>query len=158
MLWAFGSETRPYKAKVSLSQKKTDWAYYERKHTSTVKPIFETDEDRSYFLVRLPVHEKVAELEQATEQTREQATAEVTAEVTDELVALLNVFKGEMTRTELMHELNLKHAEHFRLHYLSKGLELELIEMTIPDKPRSRLQKYRLTPLGKQALAVKKNK
>lgn len=35
------------------------------------------------------------------------------------------------------------------------GLQVELIEMTIPDKPRSCLQKYRLTPLGKQALAVK---
>ena len=83
--------------------------------------------------------------------------AEVTAEVTDELVALLNVFKGEMTRTELMHELSLNHAEHFRLYYLNKGLELELIEMTIPDKPRSRLQKYRLTPLGKQVLAAKED-
>ncbi len=27
--------------------------------------------------------------------------------------------------------------------------------MTIPDKPRSRLQKYRLTPLGKMLLAAK---
>src|SRR5690606_31370991 len=31
VLWAFGGETRPYKAKVSLSQKKSDWAYYVRK-------------------------------------------------------------------------------------------------------------------------------
>jgi len=51
---------------------------------------FETDEDRSYFLVRLPVHEKVAELEQAI--------PEVTVEVRGELVALLNVIKGRMTR------------------------------------------------------------
>ncbi|WP_420094934.1 hypothetical protein [Denitrificimonas caeni] len=29
-----------------------------------------------------------------------------------------------MSRTELMQRLNLKHAEHFQLHYLSKGLEL----------------------------------
>jgi len=67
------------------------------------------------------------------------------------------VFKGEMSRTELMQTLNLKHAEHFRLHYLNKGLELELIEMTIPDKPRSRLQKYRLTTLGRQVLSAKEN-
>lgn len=126
-------------------------------HNGSPKPIFETDEDRSYFLVRLPVHEKVAELELVSEQPAGEVTAEVTAEVTDELVALLNVFKGEMTRTELMHELSLKHAEHFRLYYLNKGLELELIEMTIPDKPRSRLQKYRLTPLGKQVLAAKED-
>jgi len=30
-----------------------------------------------------------------------------------------------------------------------------LIEMTLPDKPDSRLQKYRLTPSGKVRLARK---
>ncbi len=94
VLWAFGGEIRPYKAKVSLSNKKSDWAYSVRKHTSTVKAIFETDEGRSYFLVRLPVHEKVAELEQAIPEV----TVEVAAEVKGELVALLNVIKGRMTR------------------------------------------------------------
>lgn len=34
---------------------------------------------------------------------------------------------------------------------LMKGL----IEMTVPDRPRSRLQKYRLTLLGRQVLATK---
>ena len=118
-------------------------------HNGSPRPIFETDDERTYFLVRLPVYEKVAELERAAEELKGQVTAEVTAE----LVAFLNVFKGEMTRAELMQKLNLQHAEHFRLGYLKKGLELKLIEMTIPDKPRSRLQKYRLTALGKQVLA-----
>lgn len=45
VLWAFGGETRPYKAKVSLSQKKTDWAYYVRKHTSTVKATGDTERE-----------------------------------------------------------------------------------------------------------------
>lgn len=30
-----------------------------------------------------------------------------------------------------------------------------LIEMTVPDKPRRRLQKHRLTHLGKQVLCIK---
>ncbi|WP_197911856.1 AlbA family DNA-binding domain-containing protein [Kineobactrum salinum] len=37
VLWVPGGETRPYKARVSLSAKKSDWAFYIRKHTSTVR-------------------------------------------------------------------------------------------------------------------------
>jgi ATP-dependent DNA helicase RecG len=38
----------------------------------------------------------------------------------------------------------------FRNHVLTPLLDAGLIEMTIPDKPRSSLQKYRLTEKGKQ--------
>jgi ATP-dependent DNA helicase RecG len=37
-------------------------------------------------------------------------------------------------------------------------LAKQLIEYTIPDKPNSRLQKYRLTPLGKSLLATVGNR
>ncbi len=36
VIWAPGGETRPYKAKVSLSKKSTDYAWYIRKQSSTV--------------------------------------------------------------------------------------------------------------------------
>jgi ATP-dependent DNA helicase RecG len=35
---------------------------------------------------------------------------------------------------------------------IKRLLAKALIEMTMPDKPNSRLQKYRLTPEGKNAL------
>lgn len=41
--------------------------------------------------------------------------------------------------------LQLKDDKHFRQLYLIPAIEQGLIEMTIPDKPRSRNQKYRLT-------------
>lgn len=71
-------------------------------------------------------------------------TPEVDTEVTPE-VKLLAVFSGEMTRQQLKTALGLKDDEHFRKSYLLPALKAGLIEMTIPDKPRSSRQKYRLT-------------
>ncbi len=75
-------------------------------------------------------------------------TTEVTTEVATE-VAFLSVFRGEMSRRELQTELRLKSAGHFRKAYLVPALKAELIEMTVPDKPNSRLQRYRLTEKGR---------
>ena len=41
----------------------------------------------------------------------------------------------------------------FRERYLKPALDEGLIEMTIPEKPNSRLQKYRLTDKGRRWLA-----
>jgi hypothetical protein len=42
---------------------------------------------------------------------------------------------------------------HFVKEYLQPALGLDLIEMTIPDKPNSSKQRYRLTDLGKKLQA-----
>ena len=78
-------------------------------------------------------------------------TLEVTPEVTPE-VRLLKVMSGEMTRQRLQESLDLKDGEHFRRAYLLPALRAGLIEMTIPDKPRSRKQCYRLTSAGSEYL------
>ncbi|MDM7856878.1 Fic family protein [Thiopseudomonas acetoxidans] len=44
-------------------------------------------------------------------------------------------------------------SRHYRNRRIGEFLK-ELIEMTQPDSPRSPTQKYRLTQLGKQVLAV----
>ena len=71
----------------------------------------------------------------------------MTPEVAPE-VRLLLVLVGEMTRQQLQQALGLKDDEHFRKAYLQPALDAGLIEMTIPDKPRSSKQKYRLTAEG----------
>lgn len=43
---------------------------------------------------------------------------------------------------------------HFSAAYLQPVLEGGLIEMTIPDKPNSRLQRYRLTAKGQELLKL----
>jgi hypothetical protein len=56
--------------------------------------------------------------------------------------------KGERSREEIQEKLNLVNREHFRKGNLVPTLEAGFIERTIPDKPNSRLQKYRLTARG----------
>ena len=47
--------------------------------------------------------------------------------------------------------MQLKDRTHVRQHYIEPALAQALIEYTLPDKPTSRLQRYRLTEAG-QAL------
>lgn len=96
-------------------------------------------------------------LQQRFEKVAEQVAGEVTGEVTGEVLRLLAVMAGEMKRAEIQQVLGLKHEEHFRDAYLLPALNMQVIEMTQPDKPRSSKQRYRLTERGLTLLANKNN-
>lgn len=65
---------------------------------------------------------------------------------------LLEVLDGEeLSATEIMERLGLSHRPTFRRNYLNPALEEEFIEMTIPEKPKSRNQKYRRKYLGRSS-------
>ena len=89
-----------------------------------------------------------------TAQVTREVTTEVAMEVTTEVsadVRLASVLDGEMSRRQIMVRLGLRNEEHFRKVYLIPALESGLIERTIPDKPRSSKQKYRLTDKGRRS-------
>ena len=65
---------------------------------------------------------------------------------------MLALSQGEMAPSTLWERLGLKHRPTFRENYLRPALEQSLIEPTIPEKPTSRLQKYRLTAKGQALL------
>ncbi len=60
---------------------------------------------------------------------------------------------GELASPDLLLHLGLRDRKNLRERYLAPSLEEGWIEMTIPDKPRSRDQRYRLTARGKELLA-----
>lgn len=117
-------------------------------------PVFESDEDRTFFLVRLPVREKVGQegARQETVHVTGQVTGQDTGQVTNQVEQLVAVLRGEMGRAQLQEVLELAHRDHFTAAYLKPALEAGLIEMTLPDKPTSRNQRYRRTAAG-QTLA-----
>jgi hypothetical protein len=74
-------------------------------------------------------------------------------EVTPEVARMLTVLEGEMNRTEIMEALGLKDEKRFKEHYQQSAVAAGLVEMTIPDKPTSSKQRYRLTALGEAVRA-----
>ena len=101
--------------------------------------VFETDEERLSFVVRLPVHP-------------------LAKRPTPEVQRVLEAVQGEATRLAIQQALGLKDVEHFRKSYLLPALTSRLVEMTLPDMPRSSKQRYRLTAKGQQWLASKGTK
>ena len=77
-------------------------------------------------------------------------TPQVAPQVTPQVERLLAVLKDEMSREQLQQALGLHDRKSFRERYLKPALAEEVIEMTLPEKPNSRLQRYRLTDLGRQ--------
>ena len=119
----------------------------------------------SHIPVESLVHEHQAEyyqaLQSATSQTDSapfiefmlrmilDAVITSTPQVTPQVSELLAAIQGEMSREALQAALGLLDRKSFRERYLKPALAAGLIAMTIPGKPNSRLQKYRLTDHGR---------
>ena len=158
--------------------------------------MFESDDERTSFLVRLPVHqrantgpaeheavrdtgqdtgqdnlmenkEKPLSTPQDTPQdTRQdnlmknkentlstpQNTLQDTLQDTKHVERLIAALTGEMNRAELQEAMMLQDRSHFIAVYLEPAIGAGLIEMTLPDKPTSKNQRYRRTAKG-EALA-----
>ncbi|MHC9543392.1 MAG: Fic family protein [Vulcanimicrobiota bacterium] len=68
-------------------------------------------------------------------------------------MAILNAAaSGEKSREELQEAARITDREHFRKHYLETLLSFDYLERTIPSKPRSPMQRYRITVEGRNAL------
>ena len=66
------------------------------------------------------------------------------------ILCLLN--DAEMTRTDLLSRLGLSNETRNVRRHLDPLIDAGLVERTIPDKPTSRLQRYRITDAGRTCL------
>jgi ATP-dependent DNA helicase RecG len=99
-----------------------------------------------------PVGGTLFDVPEGIRQRFESQPPQVTPQVTPQVDELLSHVEEERTRQQLMEALGLKDRKHFTDAYLQPALDAGMIEMTIPDKPKSSRQRYRLTPEGRAAL------
>ena len=71
-----------------------------------------------------------------------QKSAQKTAQKEEKINALLEYCKEPRARDEMMEFLGIKHRTTFRNDYLNPLLNEGKLAMTIPDKPRSKKQKF----------------
>jgi ATP-dependent DNA helicase RecG len=104
----------------------------------------------------VPIHPAFAE--EAARNATAQVTAQATAQVAPQVAAVLKAALTPCRREQLQMASGLIHREHFRKQYLLPLLAAGLIEMTVPDTPRSSNQQYQLTPAGRTALDTHNDK
>lgn len=105
--------------------------------------------------ISLPEFQEVSGSIVVTFRVKVEATPRVTPHVTAQVVTLLEAARRPHSREELQHAIGLKDRMHFQRAYLEPLLAASWLEMTIPDKPRSRLQRYRTTAVGLALLQEK---
>jgi len=87
----------------------------------------------------------------------DQVTAQVTDQVTDQVTAqVVELCRQPRRVREIMEALGLKYGNTFRQNYLARLLEAGVLEPPTPEKPRSRLRRYRATEKGRSWLVRRK--
>jgi len=115
-------------------------------------PVFETDRNRTYFLVRLPLHPAfIKEAQERKSRASGQVTGQVAGQVTGQVaIQVLRFCEHPRKASEIQSLVGVKHRQTFRENYLNALLAKGWLERLIADKPRSRLQRYRTTGEGKK--------
>ena len=92
-------------------------------------------------------------LETILEAIRDTRTSDqVGDQVSDQVARLLAALQdGAKSATELMASLKLSHRPTFRNNYIRPALSAGLVEMTRPESPTAKNQRYRLTAHGRAA-------
>ena len=116
------------------------------------RPIFDTDDDRSYFLVELPVNPYFNDKNQNQVEVQDEVQDEVYIKKLKDLglneteLKILRMLKTSIiTKKQIAFNLGYKSLTGNIRKAIQNLLDNKLIEYTIPDKLTSKNQKYKLT-------------
>ncbi len=111
-------------------------------NNNSPKPLFETDDERQSLLVTIPIHKSFLPSSKKNSPT-----------ITSTLI-ILSACLIPKTRAEIFKLLGISNqSKNFKTH-LSPMLSLGILQLTIPDKPNSKFQKYITTEEGKRLLEM----
>ncbi len=117
-------------------------------------PIFETDDERSYFKTTFKIHPEFIitkdEMKKADFATDTQVPRKYHPSTTQ--VEVLRFCTVPRSRQEIHNKLQIRNRKYLQAEVLKPLLENTLLALTIPNKPNSPNQKYRTTEKGKKLL------
>ena len=131
------------------------------KRNKSPKPIFETDDERSYFKASFKINPNfLTEIEK--ERSRDQVGPKLglswdqvstkSALSRHQVERILRLCEKEQPITILMNNFEWNNRSKFKKKFINPMLDMELLSMTIPEKPQSSKQKYIITEKGKELL------
>jgi ATP-dependent DNA helicase RecG len=109
------------------------------------EPLFVQNEDFTTILYRPSSDQVPTKYRPSTDQVRTEFSFP-----SAELLILLQVLDGEMSRAEIQELLGLKHKANFRENYLEPAMKEGLIRMKYPENPNHPKQRYLLTEKGEE--------
>ena len=112
-------------------------------------PRFVTDENREFLTAILPIHPRALDMGGDLGGQPPKSLPKLIENERD----ILEFCRQPQTRADIQTTIGLKDTQYFRQKYLQVLMGEGHLEMTLPDKPTSRLQRYRTTPLGLEFLA-----
>lgn len=116
-----------------------------------VESMIHFNQDEYYAALRISTKENDSApfvafiLKMIREALKKYITPQAAPQVTPQVQRLLQALSGEMSAGELRNALGLRDKKSFRTLYLVPALRAGMIELTIPEKPNSPKQRYRLS-------------
>lgn len=107
------------------------------KNNGSREPEFETNETRDYFITTIFIHDGFENEVKDRPRTDQEPT-----KLNEQEIKILEFCKAPHSKKEIMEYMEYKHARNFTILYLKPLLEKGLLQMTIPEKPNHKNQKY----------------
>jgi ATP-dependent DNA helicase RecG len=114
------------------------------------EPIFETDNDRNYFLIVLKINPKAQKIKERLENDKQVNKKIILNEKQFEILSFCTV---PHSRKEIMSKIGLENTYYNFRRNVSQLIEEEFLTFTLPHAPNSKYQKYVTAEKGIELLS-----